>query len=282
MKGVLNFIGMLLIFMASCEDPIQIDLPTNPDLVVVEGWISNQLTHQQILLSQTQAFNDQSGPTLINGAQVTVFNNLNEAFRFAQQENGSYQSTAPFQAMDSLFYRLEVVLSSNDTIISPFESVPRSVNIDSVTFRSAELRSNDNPNLIETIYFPVTFAQDPADIRNHYRWKISKNSILFNAPNDLELLDDSAINGNFFPNEFRSFQFDFGDVLNVEMQTISKGAFDFLNLLKSQTTLLGTASGTLPATITGNLRNKTDDTQIVLGYFGCFSSSTAELVLLEE
>ena len=105
---------------------------------------------------------------------------------------------------------------------------------------------------------------------------------MFNTPNDLELLDDSAINGNFFPNEFRSFRFDFGDTLGIEMQTLSKGAFEFLSLLKSQTTLLGTASGTLPATITGNLRNTSDESQVVLGYFGCFSASEAKLVLKEE
>lgn len=281
MRGLATILVACWILL-SCEDPIQIDLPTNSNLLVVEGWISNQLVNQEITLSQTQGFNDQSEPSLVSEAQVTVFNNLNESFSFEQLESGIYQSADPFRAVDSLFYQLEIVLTSGDTIVSPFESVPRSVLIDSVAFRDVPIRSNENPNIIETIYFPVTFSQDPSDIRNYYRWKISRNDSLFNSPNDLELLDDSAINGNFFPNEFRSFQFEFGDTLNIEMQTISKGAFDFLSLLKSQTTLLGTASGTLPATLTGNLRNRTNENQIVLGYFGCFSSSEAELVLLEE
>ncbi len=280
MKKVIYILFVFLFI--GCEDAIQIDLPTNANLIVVQGWVSNQLMSQEVILSRTQGFNDQSGPALVNNAQVVVSSNQGDQFQYQQDMDGVYRSIDAYEGMDSTFYQLEVVLPEGDTIISPFELMPRLVPIDSLVFNSAEELSNENPNLLETIYFPVTFSQDPPDIRNYYRWKISRNDTLFNAPNDLELLDDSAINGNFFPNEFRSFRYEFGDTLHIEMQTISGGAFDFLSLLKNQTTLLGTASGTLPATISGNLRNRTDPNMIVLGYFGAFSSSTAELILLEE
>lgn len=275
------YILIVFIFLG-CEDPIQIDLPTNTDLVVVQGWVSNQITNQEIVLSRTQGFNDQSSTVLIAGARVSVFNNQNDQFVYEQGVDGIYRSTTRFLGVDSLFYQLEVILPDGDTIVSPFESVPRFVTIDSVLFRQDEEVPDDNPNLFKTFNFPVTWSQDPPDIRNYYRWKISRNDTLFNAPNDLELLDDSAINGNFFPNEFRSFRYEFGDTLQIELNTISEGAYDFLTLLKNQTTLLGTASGTLPATISGNLRNRSNPDKIVLGYFGCFSSSTAELILLTE
>lgn len=273
---------LIVVVLLGCEDPIQIDLPTNTDLVVVEGWVSNQMINQEIVLSRTQGFNNQSGPSFITGANVTVFNNLNDQYTFQQEEDGVYRSTVSFQGVDSLFYQLEVILPEGDTIVSPFESVPRLVTIDSLIFAQDEEASDENPNLQVTFNFPVSWAQDPPDIRNYYRWRIFRNDTLFSAPNDLELLDDSAINGNFFPNEFRSFRYEFGDTLTMEMQTLSEDAFDFLTLLKNQTTLLGTASGTLPATISGNLRNRSDPDKIVLGFFGCISTSTAELTLLDE
>ncbi|MDW3193239.1 MAG: DUF4249 domain-containing protein [Cytophagales bacterium] len=273
---------LISLVLLGCEDPIQIDLTADANLVVVQGWISNQVTNQEIVLSRTQGFNDQSGPSLIMGARVSVINNQSDQFIFQQNEDGIYRSNVEFRGVDSLFYQLEVILPDGDTIVSPFESVPRIVTIDSLIFRQDEELSDDNANLLETFNFPVSWAQDPPDIRNYYRWRIFRNDTLFSAPNDLELLDDSAINGNFFPNEFRSFRYEFGDTLTMEMQTLSEDAFDFLTLLKNQTTLLGTASGTLPATISGNLRNRTDPDQIVLGFFGCISSSSSELVLLDE
>lgn len=273
---------LILIFALGCEDPIQIDLPTNANLIVVQGWVTNELRNHEVVLTRTQGFNDQSGPSYVNGARVTVFDNQGDPFLYQQEENGLYRSIEAFEGQIDAIYKIEVILPEGDTIDSPPVLMPRLVTIDSVAFNTDEELSNENPNLLETINFPVIFAQDPPDIRNYYRWKISRNDTLFNAPNDLELLDDSAINGNFFPNEFRSFRFEFGDTLHVEMQSITEEAFDFLSLLKNQTTLLGTASGTLPATISGNLRNRTNEDQVVLGFFGCVATSTAELVLLEE
>lgn len=278
-----KIIYILIVWLGlSCEDPIQIDLPTNPNLVVVQGWVANQLIHQEVVLSRTQGFNDQSGPSFVLGARVSVFSNQNNRFPYQQSEDGVYRSLVPFEGLDSTFYQLEIILPEGDTLVSPFELMPRLVPIDSVAFSAAEEQSNDNQNLLETFNFPVSFSQDPPDIRNYYRWKVSRNDSLFNAPNDLELLDDSAINGNFFPNELRSFRFELSDTLLLELQSISEGAFDFLSLLKNQTTLLGTASGTLPATLSGNMRNRTNPGQIVLGYFGCVASSTAEKVLITE
>ena len=272
----------LLLFILGCEDPIQIDLPTNANLLVVQGWVTNELKNHEVVLTRTQGFNDQSGPSFVNNASVTVFDNQGEPFIFQQGRDGVYRSTRAFAGEIDALYKVEIILADGDTIDSPPVLMPRLVAIDSVAFNSEEEVSNENSNQVEIINFPVTFAQDPPDIRNYYRWKISRNDTLFDAPNDLELLDDSAINGNYFPNEFRSFRFESGDTLHVEMQSITEEAFDFLRLLKNQTTLLGTASGTLPATISGNLRNQTNEDQIVLGFFGCVATSSAELVLLEE
>lgn len=280
MKKV-TYLLMLLIILG-CQDTIQIDLPTNENLLVVQGWVTNELKNHEVVLTRTQGFNDQSGPSIVNGARVTVFDNQGDPIPYRQEEDGVYRSTAAFEGLIDAIYKIEVILQGGDTIDSPPVLMPRLVTIDSVAFKSDEELSNENPNLLETINFPVTFAQDPSDIRNYYRWKISRNDTLFNGPNDLELLDDSAINGNFFPNEFRSFRFEFGDTLQIEMQSITEEAFDFLSLLKNQTTLLGTASGTLPATISGNLRNQTNENEIVLGFFGCVATSSAELIFLEE
>ena len=271
---------LLTFFLVSCEDPIEIALPRAESQLVVEGWVTSELRRQEIRLSRTQGFNEPSQELLITTARVTVTDGQNTIFPYQINDDGVYYSDSAFAGVEGRFYQLQVILENADTISSPFEMMPQLVPIEAITFGSFLRRSEENPREMEEFFFPITFSQDPSTRRNFYRWRISRNGIPFNSPNDIELLDDAAINGNFFPNEFRSFEFNPGDIAQVELLSINRGAFEFLSLLKSQTTSLGTASGTSPSNIGGNLFNITNDEVAVLGYFSCYNVSLIEATFM--
>ncbi|MEM9326767.1 MAG: DUF4249 domain-containing protein [Bacteroidota bacterium] len=272
------FILLLVVCLTSCEEIISIDLPTDDNLVIVEGFITNELRTQEVRLSRSQGFNEPSEDTTIPGASVSVFDLSGNVFTF-QFDSGVYKSDSLFAGEVGRRYGLVVVLPEGDTITSPFVTMPEVVPIDLLLFNSFPEESPDDPSVILQIYFPVVWASDPGNRRNFYRYVFARNDSLFNTPQDIELLADDAINGNTFPNEFRTFRYDFGDRMTCELRSINKGAFDFLRLLKNQTTSLGTASGTSPAGIDSNLTNDTNPSQVVLGYFGCYSLSRASIVL---
>lgn len=269
---------ILVLFLISCEDVITIDLPANASLIVVEGWITNSLEQQKIRISRTQNFNEPSSDLFVTDANVsvTLLDSSNTTFSYSLSADGSYRSDSTFSGVVRQFYSVQIILSEGDTINSPFQSMPSPVEIQEIIFDSFEERSLDDANVLIDVYFPIVFSQDPAERRNFYRYVMARNDTIFNTPQDIELLDDSAINGNLFPNEFRTFRYDFGDIASIELRSLNSGAFEFFKLLKSQTTSLGTSSGTSPASINGNLRNRSNPSQEVLGYFGCYSTVTFE------
>ena len=82
------------------------------------------------------------------------------------------------------------------------------------------------------------------------------------------------------PNNFRSFGYDAGDEIITEFQNINEEAYNYLSLLKSQITSLGTSTGTTPAFVQGNLtyfRSEVDEQ--VLGYFGTVAISKDTVVV---
>ena len=275
----LSTILTIYILLSGCEDPITIDLPENQNSIVIEGWITNIDQQQIIKISRTRKFDESQPGEIISDAFVSVIQDT-ITYIFTHQEEGTYLSERNFSGTEGDFFGLQIILSEGDTIRSKtFERMPETVALDSISFDFFEQNSEIEPGQIDRIYFPVTFSSDPFSRSNFYRYVISRNDTVFNTPQDIELLDDRAINGNEFRNEFRTFNYLDGDKVTIELRSINRGAFDFFELLRNQSTSLGTSSGTSPASIDGNLENISDSEQTVLGYFSCFAVSSQERIL---
>ena len=64
---------ILFVFLFSCEDIINPDLPTNEPILVVDAWINNLEESQVIKLSKTQNYLDSNSPVPVVGATVFVY-----------------------------------------------------------------------------------------------------------------------------------------------------------------------------------------------------------------
>ena len=273
---------ILIYLITSCEDPIDIDLPENQNSLVVEGWITNIEGQQSIRISRTRKFDEIEPGQTIADAVITVTQDTT-VYTFSHEEDGQYLSDSSFAGNAGEFFGLQIILANGDTIRSQtFERMPELVTLDSIGFDFFEQNSEVNPGELERVFFPISFSSDPPARSNFYRYVISRNDTIFNSPQDIELLDDRAINGNDFRNEFRTFNFLDGDKATIELRSINRGAFDFFSLLRNQATSLGTSSGTTPTSIDGNLENISNPTQTVLGYFSCYSLNSEELILIVQ
>ncbi len=71
-----------------------------------------------------------------------------------------------------------------------------------------------------------------------------------------------------------------GEQISIQQLSISKGAYQFFNLLKSQKSINGDIFDPPPATIRGNIINLEDPESNVIGYF--YASDVNEISLFIE
>ncbi len=128
-------------------------------------------------------------------------------------------------------------------------------------------------------FFISAFVDDQADEDNYYRWKVFVNDELRNQPEELVLFDDRFTNGNKFKFDAGNVLFTQSDVTYFQHMSLSKTAFEYYQNIKAQTSNSTLRPNILPGIIPGNMRNKHDPDELVLGFFG---ASEVSMVLVNN
>ena len=243
-----------------------IPLPEEQNLLVVEGWLTDKVETQYVELSRSISFSGGLNPS-IEDATVLVQARNSPSQTYSHSVGGRYLSDNPYRAIQGEEYRLSVFLPNGDLIRSTW--TPIELNTDIILLNVDSFVDKD-PDTGEdkTIYFPRITARDSADYANYYRWVLFKNGAQLTDPESIILQSDRFFDGNFIPNLFNDYEYEIGNNMKVELHSITKEAFDFLSLLKSQITTLSAAASTTPAVVNGNISNFTNPDEIILGFFG--------------
>lgn len=269
-----------LFMIIACEEVVVVELPRSQNLIVVEGWISDRDEPQSIKLSRSNGFSDEVPVVPITDANVVIQTRTGSTFNLIHDKTGLYVTSGNLRGVTGSEYRVRIQLPSGEEIRSNWERLPVSVPINDLTVESFEENDPDNSNQQITVYYPKINASDPAGINNFYRWIFYKNGVINSEPESITIQDDRFFDGNLIPNNYQQFGYDQGDEIVVEFQSISQDAYEYLRLLKSQITTLGTSTGTTPATVTGNLfYNSEEQRALVLGYFGAIAISSDTIVV---
>jgi hypothetical protein len=84
-------LGLLLLGLTSCEDPIDVNLETGPLQLAVDGWLTDQPGPQTIKLTKTAGYFDASQPPSAIGATVIVADEDSVIHEFVDLKgNGNY------------------------------------------------------------------------------------------------------------------------------------------------------------------------------------------------
>ncbi|MCP4460427.1 MAG: DUF4249 domain-containing protein [Cytophagales bacterium] len=269
----LKIISILII--ASCSGA-EIELPDGQESLVIEGWITNQDKQHQVKISKTVPFDASQSEVPVEDAIVIIEDNVS-SFPLTHSANGVYL-TAAFQGIIARSYRVIVELSNGETIQSNWDRLNPLMPIDTIQYGFFDDQDPITGEDID-VYFPIVISSDPINETNFYRYKGFRNGELLSEPNELILLSDQFVNGAAtLPNFIPEFRYAFEDTIQVELHSLTRAGFEFLELLKSQTTSLGSSSGTFPATLTGNL-GYLDNKELVLGFFGAsFVSADSTII----
>jgi hypothetical protein len=248
----ISFAG--LIALTGCETTIHPDLEKAETLVVVDAWLTSRPKQQIIKLTYTQPYFDNTPPPGIAGATVVVTNESNSrSFNFTESGTSGQYEWLPASSTDSIgkpgdYFFLSVVLG-NDEFVST-STMGRVPAIDSITFRLDEATS-----IFPDFYVAEFWAQDPPGKGDTYWIKAWKNDILLLRPAEINIAYDAGftegggVDGLTFIAPIRQaispFEADnqgnflspyaFGDSVYVEILSISKPAFNFLNEVSIQT-----------------------------------------------
>lgn len=273
-----RIVYILILGFLACEEVVIVDLPAPQNLIVVEGWVSDSLGRHPIRITRSNGFADESSVLLIEDAQVQVQSKTGEVFSYTYSQDGYYLADLDYEGVSESEYRVLIELDTLN-IRSEWDEMPERVDLENLQVDSFEDNDPDDPDRQITIYYPKITTSDPANQNNFYRWLFFKNGVRFNEPEPITIQNDRLFNGNLIPNDFQNFEYEIGDELTVHLLSISSSSFNYLSLLRSQITTLGTSSGTTPAIVNGNLFYVDNPNSQVLGYFGTAAMSYGTLTV---
>ena len=241
----------LCVLLLACEDIINPDIPEAPSILVIDAFLDNTDTMQSIRITLSQSYFDNSPLSGVAGASVIVKNSSGVVLDFAETSDGIYQWDpkvgGPLAVIgDSL--NLMVAVGENQ--LSATSIMNRVPDIDSVTFRFEE-----EDLFLPDSYFAEFWSRDPLGAGDTYWIKAYKNGEFLNQPNEINIAFDAGFSesGNvdgliFIPpirdavNPFEQDEndkflspYEDGDSLYVEIHSINKEAFYFLNEMRIQT-----------------------------------------------
>jgi len=257
----------LSIHFISCNDVIDVDVPTATPRLVIEAsldWEKGTLGNEQtIKLSNTKPYFDIATSNIVTGASVKVTNDSSGTeFIFIDQNNGEY-TTVSFIPVLNQSYTLEVIYNnetySAQETLTPVSSI---VNIE----QSYE-GGFDDELLDVSIYF-----HDPVDEENYYLVRFKEVGDVFA---ELEDISDEFVNGNLIDTWFEKEDDDDtneepfipGDIVNIDLHGISKQYHNYIRLLIEQSNSGGDPFSAVPAPLRGNCINQIHPDNYAFGYF---------------
>ncbi|MEM7107484.1 MAG: DUF4249 domain-containing protein [Bacteroidota bacterium] len=283
------FLTFLLI---ACESEIEVDLDESIPTLSIDAFLNDLNEEQQIVLYFSQPYFQNDAYEPASGAVVTVTDATQDiTFSFTEnlEEPGIYEW---------------IPSSDSDTFGTVGSSYVLDINYDNVTYTSSSTMNRvptvDSIRFIEAIgpqaddddYQAEFFAKDFLGEGDSYWVKAFKNGDFLDEPAEINLAFDAgtssgaSIDGDFFivpiklginPDDLDE-GYELGDLVRVELHSITNDTFDYMTELAIQTDIEG-GFAQLFAAPPSNLRTNivTSSNEVrVLGHFSVSAVSSLE------
>lgn len=259
MKSVIYSLGcagflLLALFSTSCQKVIDVDLNDADPTIVVEGEVLVGDTTHRVKITRTLNFDETSAFPTVENATVTVVDNLGNAGTFTHVGGGVYELSS-YPGVEGRTYTLTVVVDGKSYVAS--STMPGLVPLD-------DLYADQVPFGADTFSFVTPERQDPAGIANYYQFRITRNNEELEGIN---LQTDQLYDGNVIVEPLFLDELNVGDTIRVDMYSITKPAWTYLNQLINNATGQST-----PANPVSNFSGG------CLGYFSTRGSSSMTII----
>ncbi len=287
------YLILIAIFLfASCEDTIDVNLEESDPQIIVDAWLDNNNQRQEIRISKSLPYFTNEITPGVENAIVIVKNNNGNEYQFAHEANGLY--VYDFNENESIgaigdSFELNIAIDSKNYFANAMMN--RVTPIDSLVqeYRDDEVFTEDG------IYCQV-FARDFDGLGDSYWIQSYKNGQYLNRPFEINIAYDAGfdsggeLDGFVFIYPIRDLinetgddgipiQWEVGDIITVEIHSISNDAFKFLEIMRDQ--LLNSYNTIFAEPLANTVGNiypsNSEDT--VLGVFNVSAVSSVEQVI---
>ncbi|TAD98338.1 MAG: DUF4249 domain-containing protein [Bacteroidetes bacterium] len=283
------FIAICCIF-SSCEDVIKVSLDEGTSQLTVDGWITDQAGVQNIRLTKTKPYFDNSAANPAKNVSVKIADNDGMIYDFTDPDgDGNYTWTPKNnEKLGKVGKTYTLTINFEGETYQASSKLNRVPVIDSVGYKFQE----------KTIFFQKEgylaefYATDLKGIGDCYRVKYYRNGKLMNRPIDLQAglgydgVGNAGSNSDatlfFLPlrqavNQFDSL-YQTGETVKVELYSITEDAFNFFTEVVTQINN-GGLFATPIANVRTNIKNTNPNGKKATGYFGASAVSTAQTTI---
>ncbi|MCL2739233.1 MAG: DUF4249 domain-containing protein [Bacteroidales bacterium] len=282
-----------LMGLMSCTEPIDLENKGMAPMLVITGVISDRVkdhdfsfNDNQIVIQKTTSFFARESPAFVTGAKVWV-----DGIPLIDMKNGAYEfPDEEFCGVPGQTYTLEVHYDMDGSgavkVYTATTTMPQACQLDSISLRSGIFRPSDEYRAWLWLHY-----QDDGSVPTYYCAKLRNDNngypysgrilrySLFSL-SDL-VLDGASRTTPSGWNIRHEMQYDnqrvypmfAGDLLMVELESLSKEYYDYLAAARTELTqnnpLFSGPRSNLPSNIKGG----------ALGIFGSYTTSRASLIL---
>ena len=260
------------LFLASCEEVVEVDLDTAAPRLVVDAsinWVKGTDGSQQtIKLTTTTGYYNTTVP-VVSGATVFVTNSTGTQFNFIENPGtGQYVCTNFIPAIGEE-YTLTVI--SGGQTYTATEKLYAAPDI-------GEIVQDDEGGFLNEDVEVRFYFQDELNVDNFYMVRF--DSAVLPYP-DYDVFDDRFNANNEMFGIFSHEDLVPGDVVRMKLYGTSERFYNYMRILI--TLAEGGAGGgpfsTPPATVRGNIINQTNEGNYALGYFRLGEVDTVEYII---
>lgn len=265
---------LLVLFLASCIDPITLEQDGEVKVLVVEGGISTDFGPHTIKLTKSAQYGDVFIGEIKNelGAKLFIRDQFGNTVSLFENGRGVYTTPANYRGEVNRSYTLIIITKDGVEYQSYPELLSRVPEIDnvSVTYVDVPIKKEDlGSTFISGVEVYVDY-KDPSEIANYYKWEtggtysLKTHPELYTPPRSpspvpkqccelcytteeniaISISSDRFYNGNPFKSKVLFIEDDgvrFSEkyIIEIEQLSISKDAYEFYELLNNQLSIKG-------------------------------------------
>ena len=258
--------------MLSCQKEIVVDLNSSSPAIVIQANVISSRNKCEVLLTQTVNFDLPNEFPAVRGASIVLTDSsANTSYNLVETKAG-YYVYSNLQPIPQHVYKLQI--ETNGKVYASRSVMPDSVPVKSLIM-SKETDGHGFGAEKQRIRYKLTAViQDPKDVLNYYRFLQRYKGVIIGSS---QPLNDNFRDGEIISQDLRinlgdTLQLIPGDTIQVELQSIDKGAYDFYRTFRQG----GGGPGFQDAAPSNPLSNISNG---AVGYFSTYNSTFKKVVV---
>jgi hypothetical protein len=302
----------MIIIISSCVKQFIPETGTDPDLIVVEGLITDQPGRQAVKISRSIPLGIEANYNPERGCNVWITDDTGAKYQLTESVDGAYLTSADFSGIVGRKYILNIEVIHytqpfNRKVIdftlqsSPVEMLPVP-DIDSLYYEKVQIKEeNGFPFPGEGCQIFLNTA-DPTDECKYYRWdytetwkivtpsyqrSINRICWITNKSDDINAKTVTGMNENRIDHQRIKFISNESDRLSeryriqVNQYSVNEEEYNYWSDLEKITEQSGNFYDIMPSSVSGNIYCPGNPDRQVLGYFSV-SSVKSKVLYIDE